>query len=128
MEKQETEMKRKLKLETEMGTKTHQSLVQYFLYSVLSHYSSILLSNRYGTDWLMSLTLPLLMYCVPFPYCIGGGEGWGNGWEWGRYCTQIGPGYAAIIKLLHTLHAIKTESGSMNKAAIKNRNAGLVSK
>ena len=25
--------------------------------------------------------------------------------------------YAAIIKLLHTLHAIKTESGSMNKAA-----------
>ena len=113
-------------METETGNrnwkqkweqKTHQSLVQYFLYSVLSHYSSILLSNRYGTDWLMSLTLPLLMYCAPFPYCIGGEEGRENGWEWGRYCTQIGSGYAAIIKLLHTLHAIKTESGSMDKAA-----------
>ena len=39
MEKQEMEMKRKL--ETEMGTKDHQSLVQYFLHSVLSHYTRV---------------------------------------------------------------------------------------
>ena len=48
MEKQETEMKRKLKRKLEMETgnwkwkweqKMHQSLVQCFLHSVLSHYS-----------------------------------------------------------------------------------------
>ena len=56
MEKQETEMKWKLEMETGNGNwkqkweqKMHQSLVQYFLHSVLSHYLSILLSNRYGT-------------------------------------------------------------------------------
>ena len=43
--------------------KTHQSLVQYFLRIVLSHYSSILLSNRYGTGF-MSHALPLLLYCA----------------------------------------------------------------
>ena len=79
MEKQKTEMKQKLemetgnetetgnenwkwKLETEMQTKDAQSLVQYFLRSVLSHYSSIL-SNRYGTGF-MSCALPLLLYCA----------------------------------------------------------------
>ena len=53
MEKQESEMKQKLEMETGNGSwkqkweqKTHQSLVQYFLHSVLSHYSSILFSNR----------------------------------------------------------------------------------
>ena len=43
--------------------KMHQSLVQYFLHSVLSHYSSILFSNRYGTGF-MSLALSLLLYCA----------------------------------------------------------------
>ena len=40
-------------------------------------------------------------------FCIGKylGRGGGNGWEWG-YCTQG-----------HTLQAIKTASGSRNKAA-----------
>ena len=67
MEKQETEMKRKLetetgngnwkwKLEMETGNKweqkTHQSLVQCFLPSVLTPYSSILLSNHYGTGFM----------------------------------------------------------------------------
>ena len=59
MEKQETEMKWKLEMETGNGNwkwkweqkKTHQSLVQCFLHSVvnhvLSHYSCILLSNGY---------------------------------------------------------------------------------
>ena len=41
----------KRKLETEMGTKDYQSLVQNFLHSVLSHYSSILFSIHYGTDF-----------------------------------------------------------------------------
>ena len=70
MEKQEMEMKRKLEMETGNGNwkqkckqKTHQSLVQYFLCSVLSHYLSILLSSRYGTG-LMSRALPLLLYCT----------------------------------------------------------------
>ena len=59
MEKQETEMKRKLEMEIGNGNwkrkweqKTHQSLVQCFLHSVLSHYSCILLSNGYRTAWL----------------------------------------------------------------------------
>ena len=43
--------------------KMQQSLVQYFLHSVLSHYSSILFSNRYGTGF-MSQALPLLLYCA----------------------------------------------------------------
>ena len=42
--------------------KTHQS-VQYFLHSVLTHYSSILFSNHYGTGF-MSHALPLLLYCA----------------------------------------------------------------
>ena len=48
--------------------KMHQPLVQYFCHSVLSDYSSILLSNRYGTNF-MSRALPLLLYCslVPRP-------------------------------------------------------------
>ena len=41
--------------------KTHKSLMQYFLRSVLSHYSSIPLSNSYGTGF-MSRALPLLLY------------------------------------------------------------------
>ena len=45
------------------GEETHQSLVQYFLHSVLSHYSSILLSNHYGTGS-VSHALPLLLYCA----------------------------------------------------------------
>ena len=53
MEKQETEMKRKLEMEIGNGNwkweqKTHQSLV-LFLHSVLSYYSCILLSNGYRT-------------------------------------------------------------------------------
>ena len=66
MEKQETEMKGKLetetgdgnwkwKLEMEIGNgngKTHQSLVQCFLHSVLSQYSCILLSNGYRTGFM----------------------------------------------------------------------------
>ena len=70
MEKQETEMKRKLEMETGNGNwkqkweqKMHQSLLHYFLYSVLSHYSSILLSNHYGTGF-MSHALPLLLSCA----------------------------------------------------------------
>ena len=70
MEKQETEMKWKLEMETGNGNwkpkweqKTHQSLVQCFLHSVLSHYSSILFSNSYGTGF-MSHALPLLLYCA----------------------------------------------------------------
>ena len=70
MEKQETEMKWKLETETgngnwkrKWGEETHQSLVQYFLHSVLSHYSSILLSNHYGTGS-VSHALPLLLYCA----------------------------------------------------------------
>ena len=50
----------KQKLETEMGQKMYQPLVQYFLHSVLSHYSSILLSSRYGAGF-MSHALPLLL-------------------------------------------------------------------
>ena len=64
------EMKRKLEMETGNGIwkqkweqKKYQSLVQYFLHSALSHYSSILLSNRYGTGF-MSRALPLLLYCA----------------------------------------------------------------
>ena len=57
----------KWKLEMETGNKweqkTHQSLVQCFLHSVLSTYSSILLSNQYGTGF-MSHALPLLLYCA----------------------------------------------------------------
>ena len=70
MEKQETEMKRKPEMETGNGNwkwkweqKTHQSLVQCCFLSVLSHYSCILLSNRYGTGF-MSHALPLLLYYV----------------------------------------------------------------
>ena len=37
--------------------------MQYFLHSVLSHYSSIPLSNRYGTGF-TSHVLPLLLYCA----------------------------------------------------------------
>ena len=66
MEKQETEIKWKLERETgngnwkrKWGEKTYQSLVQYFLHRVLSHYLSILLSNRYVTGF-MSHALPLL--------------------------------------------------------------------
>ena len=43
--------------------KTHQPLVQYFLHSVLTHYSSILFSNRYGTGF-MSHALPLLCFVI----------------------------------------------------------------
>ena len=54
----------KWKMETEMRTKKpYQSLVQCFIYSVLSHYSSIVLSNCYGTGF-MSHVLPLLLYCA----------------------------------------------------------------
>ena len=60
----------KLEMETGNGNwkqkweqKTHQSLVQCFLHSVLSHYSSILFSNSYGTGF-MSHALPLLLYCA----------------------------------------------------------------
>ena len=71
MEKQETKLKWKLKMEIgnrnwkqkKTGTKDYKSLVQYFLDSVLSHYLSILLSNRYGTGF-MSHALPLLLYCA----------------------------------------------------------------
>ena len=63
MEKQGMEMKGnwKWKLEMETGNgnwkrkweqKTHQSLVQCFLHSVLSHYSCILLSNGYRTGFM----------------------------------------------------------------------------
>ena len=45
------------------GQKMHQSLVQYFLHSVFGHYSSILLSNHYGTAF-MSHALLLLLYCA----------------------------------------------------------------
>ena len=74
MEKQETEMKRKLELKTEKeignrngSKKKHKSLVQCFLHSVLSHvlshYSCILFSNGYRTGF-MSHNLPLLWYCA----------------------------------------------------------------
>ena len=58
--------KRKLEMETgngnwkrklETNQKTHQSLVQCFLHSVLSPYSSILLSNHYGTGFMILLCL-----------------------------------------------------------------------
>ena len=72
MKKQETEMKWKLemeigngnwkwKLEMEMGTKNALITGAMFLHSVLSHYSSILLSNGYRTDF-MSCVLPLLLF------------------------------------------------------------------
>ena len=55
MEKQKTEMKWKLEMETENGNwkrkweqNMHQSLVQCFLHSVLSHYSCILLRAVIG--------------------------------------------------------------------------------
>ena len=70
MEKQEMEMKRKLEMETGNGNwkrkweqKTHQSLVQCFLHSVLSHYSCIVLRNGYRTGF-MSRVLPILLYCA----------------------------------------------------------------
>ena len=76
MEKQEMERKQKLetktetgkrnwtwKLETEMGTKNVPITGEKFLYSVLSHYSSILLSIGYGTGF-MSRALPLLLHCA----------------------------------------------------------------
>ena len=53
----------KRKLETE---KTHQSLVQYFLHSVLSR---ILLSNRYETGF-MSHALPLLLCYVMTAFSV----------------------------------------------------------
>ena len=59
MEKQETEMKRKLAMETGNGNwkwkweqKIHQLLVQCFLHSVLGHYSCIQLSNGSGTGFM----------------------------------------------------------------------------
>ena len=121
MEKQEMEMKWKLEMETGNGNwkqkleqKTHQSLVQYFLHSVLSHYSCILLSNGLY-DWLYESCFALTHVLCPI-HILDWGWGGGNGWELG-YCTQIGPGYEATINLLNTLHAIKTESGSRNEAA-----------
>ena len=73
MEKQETEIKWKLEMETGNGNwkqkwkqKTHQSLVQYFLHSVLSR---ILLSNRYGTGF-MSHALPLLLCYVMTAFSV----------------------------------------------------------
>ena len=73
MEKQEMEMKQRLemtqKLEMETGNgnwkrkweqKAHQSLVQCFLYSVVSHYSCILLSNGYRTGFMS----PVLCFVV----------------------------------------------------------------
>ena len=62
MEKQEMEMEtgnRNWKLKWEQ--KTLQSLLRYFLHSVLSQCSSILLSNRYRTGF-MSHALPLLLW------------------------------------------------------------------
>ena len=54
MEKQEMEMKQKLEKETGNGNwkqkwEQKTGLVLLFSCSVLSHYSSILLSNQYGT-------------------------------------------------------------------------------
>ena len=43
--------------------KTHQSVVQYFLHSVLSHYSCILLSNGYRTGIrVMCFAFSLVLY------------------------------------------------------------------
>ena len=77
MEKQETEIKRKLEMETgnrnwkrkpetenRNGNKRCTSLVQYFLHSVLSHYSSILLSNCYGTGFMSRALSSLLCYVI----------------------------------------------------------------
>ena len=76
MEKQEMEMKRKLKMETGNGNwklkwelKTHQSLVQCFLHSVFTHYSCILLSNGYRTGF-MSHVLCLYSCTVLCDYCF----------------------------------------------------------
>ena len=71
MEKKETEMKRKLEMETGNGNwkrkweqNTHQSLVQCFLYSVLSHYSCILLSNGYRTGFICFAFTPVLCFVI----------------------------------------------------------------
>ena len=64
LEKQETEMRWKRKLETEMEQTTHQSLVQCFLYSMLRHYSCILLRNGYMTGFYESCALSFLLHCA----------------------------------------------------------------
>ena len=68
MERQETEMKRKLETETGNGN-WKWKLETNGNKSGLSPYSSILLSNRYGTGF-MSHALPLLLYCVLCDYCF----------------------------------------------------------
>ena len=76
MEKQETEMKRKLEMETGNGNwkrkweeKNPPITGAMFLHSVLSHYSSILLSNGYRTGF-MSHVLCLYSCTVLCDYCF----------------------------------------------------------
>ena len=67
MEKQETEMKQKLEMEigNGNGNKTRtKSLVQCFLYSVLSHYSCTLLSNGYRTGFICFASTPVLCFVI----------------------------------------------------------------
>ena len=57
----------------------HQSLVQYFLHSVLSHYSSILLSNCYGTGFMSRALSSLLCYVITAFSVIAGADLGGGG-------------------------------------------------
>ena len=57
----------KWKLETEMGTKNAPITGAMFLHSVLSHYSSILLSNGYRTGFMSHMCFaftPVLCFVI----------------------------------------------------------------